>query len=119
MTEFRTRIKVLHDAMNDDKDVIPVNFTVVGKILLEFFYALSDHMGWSRRIQKHKAERHSKRENAAANISTKLRCWHENCAQMLLSIDKGTTEQSEPEHDIGEVAAFTKSFFRDGRQNSL
>ena len=104
---------------NDEDQVLPVNFSAVGSILLEFIHALSDHMGWSRRIEnyaRNKAELLSMRESAKLSYASfdmkfKLGCLLHDWAHLLLSVDKDSTEQMEPEYDIDEVAAFTKSFF--------
>lgn len=45
--ELLTRVNITRDSMDDDEDfVLPVNFTAVGCILLEFTNAFSEHMGW-------------------------------------------------------------------------
>ncbi|GAX18252.1 hypothetical protein FisN_20Lu011 [Fistulifera solaris] len=46
-----TRINITRDAMDDDEqNVLPLNFSAVGSVLLEFVNALSDQMGWSNMI---------------------------------------------------------------------
>jgi hypothetical protein len=45
LLDLLTRVNMTRDSMDDDEDfVLPINFSAVGCILLEFTNALSDHM---------------------------------------------------------------------------
>jgi hypothetical protein len=118
LIDFISKISETHKAMDDDKDVLPLNFSAVGAILLEFVNALADHMGWSAGIQdclRNTPGLRSARDIAVSSfdMNMKFEWWLHSWAHILSSVDKGNTENISPEFDLDEIAAFTKSFFED------
>ena len=47
-----TRINMTRDSMDEDEDILQLNFSAVGSILLEFTNALSEHMVSMREIDR-------------------------------------------------------------------
>ncbi|GAX28081.1 hypothetical protein FisN_2Hu101 [Fistulifera solaris] len=118
LTDFISKISETHKAMDDDKDVLPLNFSAVGAILLEFVNALADHMGWSAGIQdclRNTRGLRSARDKAVSSfdMNIKFEWWLHSWAHILSSVDNGSTENLEPEFDLDKIAAFTKSFFEE------
>ena len=52
MATLVTRINMTRDSMDEDEDILQMNFSVVGSILLEFTNALSEHMVSMREIDR-------------------------------------------------------------------
>ncbi|GAX28078.1 hypothetical protein FisN_2Hu104 [Fistulifera solaris] len=117
VSDLRSRISVVQESINDDKDhVLPLNFTVVGSILLEFVNALIEHMGLSAKMQESVRNTPAllvAREKAlnVFDVNMKFRWMLHSLAHILSSIDKGTTENLAPEFDLDKIAAITESFF--------
>lgn len=123
LVDLLTRVNITRDAMDDDEDnVLPVNFSAVGSILLEFINALSDRMGWSSMIQgvvrNNPEVRFGKtmKGNAMRGFTASdLNFKHQGLAHIwghiLSCVDRDCTEQLLPVFNVDEVAAFTKSFF--------
>jgi hypothetical protein len=98
----------------DDAFVLSVNVPVVGSFLLEFVYALSEHTGWSRNIKdcaRSLAGAFPANKVATLDLLMNLDIWMGVWGHVLLSIDEGITDKLEPDYDLDEVCAFTKSFF--------
>jgi hypothetical protein len=52
LTSLLTQINMTRDSMDEDEDILQMNLSVVGSILLEFTNALSEHMVSMREIDK-------------------------------------------------------------------
>jgi hypothetical protein len=115
-------IKIVNEAFNEDDNILHLNFTAIGLILLRFVGALSVHMGWSviieDRIRKKQGPNLGKllKGSAPKTLANADLCldyiglshfW----GRLLSCIDKGSTEQMIPEFNIDKVSAFTKAFF--------
>ncbi len=123
LSDLRSRISVIQESINRDKDhVLPLNFTAVGSILLEFVNSLIDHMGLSIKMQESVSSTPALRlaREKAPNIfdaNMKFHWMLHSLAHILSSVDKGNTENLQPEFDFDKIAEFTKSFF-DGIKTS-
>ena len=103
----------------EENNVVSVNFSAAGSVLLEFVDALSDHMGWTRRIHDSVRNSHelvSIRQDAAMgtaafDVRTRRHALVNYWEHILFSVDRDTTEQLSSVFDLQKIAAFTKSFF--------
>jgi hypothetical protein len=117
-------IKTVHEGLSEDYNLLHLNFTAIGLILLQFVEALSVHMGWSFIIEDVIRKRHGAHSgkllkgNAPKSLTNADLCldyiglshfW----GRLLSCIDRGSTEQTIPEFDMDKVSAFAKTFFND------
>ena len=108
VVDLFTQTNIIRDAMdNDTHHVLPVNFPVVGSILLEFVNALSIHMGWSSMI-KDLARNASVSNDGfyASDLNRKLLGLVSIWASLLSCMDRDSGAIL-----VGKVSTFTESFF--------
>lgn len=108
-----TKINIICDAMDTDgNNVLPVNFSAVGSILLEFMNALSDHMGWAKIIEDIVRNNVDARHQIAKpHLILKRTALSHIWGRLLSRIDQDCIEQIIPEFDVDKVSAFAESFF--------
>ncbi|GAX22654.1 hypothetical protein FisN_17Lh147 [Fistulifera solaris] len=123
LVNLLTRINITRDAMDDDeRNVLPVNFSAVGSILLEFVNALSDHMGWTNilveELRKNPELRTGKAMTGsslkgftASDLNFTIQGLAHFWGHLLSALDQDYTDQLSPIFDLDKIAAFTKSFF--------
>jgi hypothetical protein len=123
LMDLLIRADVTHKAMDDEKDVLPLNFTAIGTILLEFVNALSDHTKWSTVAQGvlqdnptilsgQTAKGTKMRGFTASELNFKSHVLTDIWGYLLWCIDTDYTEHSFlPVFDVKDIATFTKSFF--------
>ena len=115
--DIMTRINIVLDSMIEDEDnVLSVNFVAVGSILLEFMSALSEHMGWSNLIEDFvtrldkAANENTTGTSTAYDLDGALTDIWQRLLTCIDSESEGTDTLS-PQFEIAKVSAFTKSFF--------
>jgi hypothetical protein len=107
---------------DDERNVLPVNFSAVGSILLNFVNALSDHMGWTsilaEQLRKNPELRSGKTMTGstlkgftATDLNFKIQGLAHFWGHLLSALDHDYTDQLSPIFDLDKIAAFTKSFF--------
>ncbi|GAX22888.1 hypothetical protein FisN_24Lu228 [Fistulifera solaris] len=114
MVDLLARFKMIRDAMEEDgNNVLPVNFAVVGSILLDFMDALSDHMGWADMMEEVAKNYRGARlgESSMSELNVKDMALSSMWGRLLSCIDRDCTDQLIPEFDLDKVSVFTKSFF--------
>jgi hypothetical protein len=102
------RINGTRDAVVGDGDnILPINFPVVGTILLEFMEALSEHLGWTGMYREHgKADEFLFVDTPDAGLEVKWIGLLHRCGRLLSCIDREGNE-----FDVDRVSAFTETFF--------
>jgi hypothetical protein len=123
LVDLLTRINITRDTMDgDERNVLPVNFSAVGSILLEFVDALSDHIRWTKilfeELRKHPELRSGKamkgstlKSFTASDLNFKIQGLAHFWGHLLSALEQDYTDQLSPIFDLDKIAAFTKSFF--------
>jgi hypothetical protein len=121
MIDFSKKISILCHAMDaDEDDILPINFSAVGSILLEFFDSLVAHMEWSTFIEsatqkyKNRLLKSVKGKPTISSLAPEL-CFKyagllHILGRLLSYIDRDCDKKLDL-LDVDKVATFTKSFF--------